>query len=273
MYSWEKPEDRVAIVHMNAELRYAQLELLSAHCATHQLRLRFSTEDLARYAQRDVLRKSAEAASALNDYYASIEKRLLSEEKVASRIALPEEQIRDGIARIAAYFREQQGHYLRSSAPLSAHHKAMMWPFFTPVLLDQIRVVVLEGARVPIPPFYSEARTLGFENLPDFTYLASLTFVDVIVFNETITERALFHALVHAVQFQVLGLERYVELFVRGFLGTKLHFTVPLEAQAFSLEAKFAQHTERFSVEEQVRLWADQGRYERPGKSKDSRSA
>jgi hypothetical protein len=54
MYSWNKMEDRVAIVQMNAALRHAQLELLSAHCVTHQLRQRFSVEDLARYGQRDV---------------------------------------------------------------------------------------------------------------------------------------------------------------------------------------------------------------------------
>ncbi len=51
MFSWDNPEDRVAVVQMNAELRHARLELLSAECATHQLRLRFSIEDLARYGE------------------------------------------------------------------------------------------------------------------------------------------------------------------------------------------------------------------------------
>ena len=74
MFSWENPEDRVAIVQMNAELRHAQLELLSAECATQQLRLRFSTEDLARYAERNVLQRAIATAAALNQYYASIQK-------------------------------------------------------------------------------------------------------------------------------------------------------------------------------------------------------
>jgi hypothetical protein len=60
MFSWENPDDRVAIVQMNSELRHARLELLSAECATHQLRLRFSTEDLARYAEHDLLHKAIE---------------------------------------------------------------------------------------------------------------------------------------------------------------------------------------------------------------------
>src|SRR5271156_4184289 len=76
MYSWENPDDRVSIVQMNSELRHAQLELLSAHCATHQLRLRFSADDLARFGQRDILRKSVQAASALSEYYSSIEQKM-----------------------------------------------------------------------------------------------------------------------------------------------------------------------------------------------------
>jgi hypothetical protein len=76
MYSWDNPDDRLAIIQMNAELRHAELELLSAHSATHQLRLRFTMEDLARFGERDVLRKSREAADAICEYYASIEKKI-----------------------------------------------------------------------------------------------------------------------------------------------------------------------------------------------------
>lgn len=72
MFSWEKAGDRAAIVQMNAELRTAQLELLSAQCATDRLRLRFSPQDIARYAQRDTLRKALSSASALHLYYKGI---------------------------------------------------------------------------------------------------------------------------------------------------------------------------------------------------------
>jgi hypothetical protein len=77
MFSWDNPDDRVAVVQMNSELRHARLELLSAECATHQLRLRFSVEDLARFAEGDLLRKAIESAAALNDFYASIERQFL----------------------------------------------------------------------------------------------------------------------------------------------------------------------------------------------------
>jgi hypothetical protein len=48
MYSYHDSDDQVAVLQMDAELQHAQLELLSAHCATHRLRLHYSADDLAR---------------------------------------------------------------------------------------------------------------------------------------------------------------------------------------------------------------------------------
>jgi len=263
MFSWNDAQDRTAIVQMNAELRHAQLELLSAHCVTHQLRVRFSIEDLARHGEREVLRKSVETARLLNEYYSSIQEQIPSNEATPTPAPnLSEEKVREGIERLSSWLRQQREHYRASAAPLTERHRALMGRYFSASLLDQVQVVELEGQRIPNPPFYEEAKTL-LANLPDLAHMESLTFLDVVVFNEKLAERSLFHALVHAVQFQVLGLERYAELWVRGFVDTKFHFTVPLEAHAFSLESKFVRpDPESFSVEDQVRLWLKQGRYE-----------
>jgi len=264
MFSWENPEDRVAIVQMNAELRHAQLELLSAECATQQLRLRFSTEDLARYAERNVLQRAIATAAALNQYYASIQKLMPTAEGTSENgtAKVTGDQILQGIVRIAEYLREQRKHYLPMGEPLSGYHRMLMQPFFSPALLDRIRVVEPKAERIPNPAFYSDFRSLGFSNLPDLPHMASVTFLDVVIFNEPITDRALFHGLVHAVQFNILGLDLYCDLFVRGFLRTNAHFTVPLEAHAFALDSKFAENrAQSFSVEEQVRLWIREGRY------------
>jgi hypothetical protein len=249
---------------MNSELRHAELELLSAHCATHKLRLRFSTETVARHGRRDVLRKSIETASALSEYYSSIEKQMLDEETVsAPATGLNDQQILQAVECVSSYLRDQRERYLPSAAPLSEQYQAMMRPHFSATLLDQVKVLELHGERVPNPPFYAEAKALGFVSLPDITHMNSLTFLDVLVFNEEVTQRSLFHALVHAVQFQVLGLDRYTELFVRSFVNTRLHFRVPIEAHAFLLESKFARPAAKsFSVEDQVRLWLKQNRYE-----------
>ena len=72
MLSFDESSDRVAIAQMNSELRNAQLELLSAQCASDRLRLRYSVEDIARHAQRDVLRKAWQSAKGLYEYYKAI---------------------------------------------------------------------------------------------------------------------------------------------------------------------------------------------------------
>ena len=135
-------------------------------------------------------------------------------------------------------FQQQREHYFPVATPLSRQRKATLWPYFSPELLDHIRVVDLHGARVAVPEFFVQVRALGFEP-PEITHMDSLTFLDVVVFNQELTERALFHALVHAVQIRILGLKRYSELWVDSFIRTKTHFTVPLEVHAFSMASKF----------------------------------
>jgi hypothetical protein len=262
MFSWEESKDRVAIVQLNADLRHAELELLSAQCATDRLRLRFNIEDIVSFGQPDVLQKAIRAANAINDYYSAINQRLPMSNASPTARNYKAPEIKEAAQRIAGYLRQQRENYFPLADPITANHKLLLHPFFASSLLDQVRILELRGARVPNPPFYEEAKTLGFANFPEMRHMASLTFLDVIVFNDRVTTRALFHGLVHAVQFLVLGLERYTELFVRGFLRTQLHVTVPLEAQAFLLESRFQQDRQKgFSVEEQVRLWDAEGRF------------
>jgi hypothetical protein len=257
MCSWNDRDDRVAIAQMNADLRHAQLDLLSAKCATDRLRLRFSAADLARYGERDVLRKAIGTAITLNEYYLSIQK-----EMPADAASFSEPQLAKAVKRVSEYLWSQRETFFARGVPLGPRQKQVLQPFFSPAVLDRVRTVELHGRRLPPPPFYLEAQALGLENLPELTHMATLTFVDVVVFNDVLIERSLFHGLVHAVQFQLLGLERHTDLFVRAFLRTRAHFSVPLETHAFTLESKFAVSPENpFSVEEQVRLWMREGRY------------
>jgi hypothetical protein len=246
---------------MNSDLEHAQLELLGAHCAVHQLRLRYSSDDLARFGRRGVLRKSAEAAASLRDFYAAIEDKV---RHAAPTPPVPEssaEQIAQAIEWLAGYLREQREHYSPVAAPLTNEVKARMWPFFSAEMLERIRIIELRGARVRVPEFFAKVRALGFEP-PQITHMDSVTFLDIVAFNQSLSERALFHALVHAVQINVLGLQRYAELWVQAFLKTRTHFTVPLEVHAFSLSSKFLRPVpERFSVEDEVLRWVHDQRY------------
>lgn len=263
MSPYPKPDDRASILLLNSELQHAQLELLSAHCATHQLRLRYATEDLIRFGRRDVLRKSAQAASDLHQYYAAIEREIPKATPPALELPqLSSDQVRQAIKWLASYLTAQRDHYRPTAVPLDEQYKRDLAPYFCAALLDRIRVLELKGARVTPPEFFIDVRALGFANLPEISHMDSLAFHDVIVFNERISDRALFHALVHTIQIEVLGLERYAELWVYGYLRTRAHFTVPLEVHAFSLASKFLRpNSEKFSVEDQVMLWLQQERY------------
>jgi len=220
------------------------------------------SDEMQEVTRRDLLRKSVQSATALSEYYSAIEKKIPPAEGAAENLSqLSEKRISEAISKVSTYLREQRDHYAQRASPLSNTQKALMWPYFSASLLDRVRIIELRGKRIPNPPFYAEARALGFANLPEWTHMHSLTFLDVIIFNESLTDRSLFHGLVHAVQFVVLGLERYTALFVRSFIHTRLQFSVPLEAHTFSLESRFVGNpAHRFSVEEQVRLWVQQGR-------------
>jgi len=263
MYQSGSLSHGASLAQLNSEVRNAHLELLSAHCATHQLRIHYSADQLARLGQADVLRKSAEAASALHEFYSSIASKIPQPPPAPEAPPpLTAEQIAQGIEAVASHLRAQREHYFPLAHPLSHSQLEMLSPYFSAECLEQIRIAELHGERVAIPNFYSQAKAMGLENLPQMSHMESITYLDVIVFNETHTDRGLFHGLVHCVQIKVLGLERYSELWVRGFLKTKTHYTVPLEVQAFSLVSKFLRPVpERFSVENEVRQWAEGNRY------------
>ena len=174
---------------------------------------------------------------------------------------LPETRVAEMIAKVVTYFRQEGALYQRASGPLAPVWKSSMRDHFSKPLLDAVKTITLKGARIPPPPFYSEAVAMSAGHFPDFVHLASVTYVDIIVFNDAIASRTLFHGLVHAQQIASLGLENYAGLYLRGFLKTQW-INIPLEAQAFQLEARFSMTPrEVFSVEEEINLWARDNRF------------
>jgi hypothetical protein len=60
---------------------------------------------------------------------------------------------------------------------------------------------------------------MGFTNLPNFSTMAAVTFCDVVVSHQPFTYGLQFHKLVHVEQYRQLGIPRFAELYVRGFLS------------------------------------------------------
>jgi len=60
----------------------------------------------------------------------------------------------------------------------------------------------------------------------------------------------------------VLGFDKYVDLYVRGFAKHLSWLAIPMEAQAYQLDARNSENpTELFSVENEIREWDAAGRY------------
>jgi hypothetical protein len=175
-----------------------------------------------------------------------------------------EEQIARVIQQVAAYIDERRQTYRRTAVPLSQNQIASMRPFFPASTLDSARVVVLVGSRVGNPHVYGLLMAMGFEagSLPNFSLMAAITFVDTVVSHEAFTDRLLFHELVHVVQYEKLGLGEFAAKYVRGFLSGGFYEAIPLEMNAYELDARFAAApTKAFSVRDEVQAWIDGGRF------------
>src|ERR1039458_38074 len=134
--------------------------------------------------------------------------------------------------------------------------------FFSPQLLDSTRLLVLQGERVSNPDFYPRLTGLGFNNLPDESTMGAITFSDVVVSHEPFSNGLLFHELVHVEQYRQLGIPRFSELYVRGFLKGGSYEVIPLEVNAYTLGGRFEKNpAQQFSVAEEVRRWVVEGRF------------
>lgn len=178
-------------------------------------------------------------------------------------VQFSEARIAQMASRVAAYFTSERQMYLPHSESVSGAPRKSIEPYFSVQLLDKVKTLTLHEARIPPPPFYAEALRVAGGRFPDFVHMASVTFVDVIVFHDRIEPRTLFHGMVHAAQMEILGVERYVDFYVRGFVKNLSWLAIPLEDQAYKLDARFAESPdEAFSVENEIMSSLQQGRYE-----------
>ena len=173
------------------------------------------------------------------------------------------------IQEVADYVRSTHDRLYPRAAPLSDEQLRTYRPYLPPALLKKIRTLE-PGGSPPLanPPFVHRARARGFVHMPDFLHLNEVTLDDLIVFQQEPTPRTFFHGLAHVAQYAALGVESYVRLYLEAFRRTGLHVTVPLEAHAYELDRRFAETPERpFSLMDEVRAWAEAGRYEPPAAS------
>ena len=174
-------------------------------------------------------------------------------------------QIEAITAAVVDFIAQQRWKYLLESAPMTTVQIESLRSFFPASVLEAARFVeLMPDRRISNPLFYGELKSMGFsrEVLPDFAEMAAVTFVDLIVSYGAISEQTRFHELVHVVQYQKLGVHAFASRYVTGFLSAGGHEGIPLERNAYTLEARFKADTSKpFSVEAEVQSWIDAGRF------------
>jgi hypothetical protein len=96
-------------------------------------------------------------------------------------------------------------------------------------------------------------RNRGQTHLPDQSGMGAITFCDVVVSHEPFRNELRFHELVHVEQYCQLGIPRFSELYVRGFLNGGSYQATPLEVHAYALERHVEENsTRQFSLADEV---------------------
>ena len=182
-------------------------------------------------------------------------------EKQVETPKLTSTQVAEVSRLVADYISAQRRKYAPRASRITAQQRTTVGTFFSAELLDNVRLLMLQGECVPNPDFYPMLRSFGFKNLPDQTGMAAITFSDVVVSHEQFSDGLLFHELVHVEQYRQLGILRFADLYVRGFLKHGSYEEIPLEVNANSLESRFLRNPEqRFEVKQEVARWASDGK-------------
>jgi hypothetical protein len=75
------PNRKIDVPRLKADLAAATVELLSAHCATDRVRLRYSPHDIVTHGERDALKKAIAFAEALHDFFSQVDHQIKLAEK------------------------------------------------------------------------------------------------------------------------------------------------------------------------------------------------
>jgi len=165
------------------------------------------------------------------------------------------------VDQAAAWVERQRNRYRPTGRGLSEVEKGKLQGFFPEEVLEEARIATVP--RIENPDFYSQLEAAGFKPLLDLTGAAGIAFIDTVVIAQVFSSGRglllplLFHELVHVVQHRVLGLKKFMRLYIQSWAdGGFSYYAISLEKQAFDLQARYQADPNRlFSVEDEVSRW------------------
>ena len=167
---------------------------------------------------------------------------------------LPPQVISQITSEVHRYITSNRDKYAGRATALNSEQMQALSPFFPQELLASARVCVLGDERIKAPGFYTIVALMGIRNLPDFSSMAAITFVDVVVSHQPFDDALLFHEMVHVAQYALMGAQEFSRKYVDGFLKGGSYEQIPLEKHAYELEERFkAEPNIAFSVVDEVK--------------------
>lgn len=170
------------------------------------------------------------------------------------------------VANLIAFFIEHGRQWIRvqrdahrpTAQPIPEAPHRLFESFFRADLLAKARY-----KWVPIinnPLFFAKVRAMGLPDPIDFSQMSGITFNDTILLSQarqvpdTELLPLMFHELVHVVQYDVLGIDEFVDRYVKGWAENGFdYFSIPLERMASDLADRFASNPGApFSVKDEV---------------------
>ncbi len=159
---------------------------------------------------------------------------------------------------LTRYLEEARAQYIYFAHPLEREMQEALAPFFHKEILEH-SLFAPAHPHLKNPDFYPELRRMGIKGLIDLRMVTAIAFKDIVVYQEKITLRSIFHELVHLEQYRQLGAHNFIHQYVQGFFAGGCYEAIPLETQAFDLDTRFHNAPlEFFKVEDEVGRLAHQ---------------
>ena len=154
------------------------------------------------------------------------------------------------LPQVRAWVERTVAEHRAASRPVTSFGFPRLGLFYPAGLLRGAFVVALP--HVPMPPLTE----LGLPGFEAFEHLnaAGITYIDTYFIQEISAqdESLHFHELVHVVQWQHLGAERFLMAYGLGYILGGGYRANPLEVMAYDLQAGFDQHVVPFDAETYV---------------------
>jgi hypothetical protein len=159
---------------------------------------------------------------------------------------MTEQEFRAVYPLITDWIRKILAEHASVSRPVASLGFRRLPHYYDEQMLISTKVVIVP--RVPVPPLSA----MGLDRFSDFEQIdaAGITYLDTyfVRADQAHSESLHFHELVHAIQWRLLGPERFLAVYADG-LERSGYRNSPLEVMAYSLQERFDDEAQPFSVE------------------------